>query len=639
MTKLRGTSWGNSDKLTRASRSLKTETKNLAKRTTAKQALAAEVKAIDGLQQQSDRLKAALKAMRDGRLTNLAPLLPLLFSLKGDPYHLRDHFPFEPVFNTHMPQRLTLKAGRQVSKSTSMAAFGVLQSWTLPYFNTLFVTPLFEMIRRFSSNYVRGFIEQSPLRGMYIDSTCNNSVLQRSFVNQSTMFFSYMSLTADRVRGINADKLVIDECQDVDADLVPVAQETMSGSKWGISAFTGTPKTLDGFLEASWMRSSQAQWHIWCKACGYENIPSLEYDLDAMTGPSVVTREISEASPGVVCAKCSRPIFPREGRWVHHYPERRQLAAGLHIPQIIMPMHYANKVKWNILLGKREGLEEYLYYNEVCGESYDVGAKLVTQTELQRACRNRPNSKEYAQSHVGDYVHRIVSVDWGGQGQDEISYTVMSCMGLTADGHVDVVWSHRFRSLHNYSQEVLGIMDAIRAFKAQAVVHDFGGAGAVREHYMVTAGVPLNMISPISYVRASVGPIMKHKPPNENTGQRAYYQVDKARSLVLTCELIRQQQIRFFEYDFVSPDQPGLIHDFLALVEDNVESRTGMDVFTVIRSAQAGPDDFAQSVNMGACGLFHMANHWPDLAVLANIKLDAATIEQMSPSVPDWDAI
>lgn len=527
--------------------------------------------------------------------------------------------------------------GLVTHNSTSLAAQGVIQSITIPFFNTLFITPLFETIRRFSSNYVRGFIEDSPVKSLLIDTSCNNSVLQRSFRNRSTLFFSYMLMDANRVRGINADRVGFDEAQDLDPDLVPIAQETLSGSKWGLSAFTGTPKTLDGFLARAWMRSSQAQWHIWCRACGYENIPAAEYDLEAMTGPSYVPRKISEKQPGIICAKCSRPVFPRTGRWVHHYPEHRHLSAGYHVPQQIMPMHYADPVKWATLLGKRETQAENIYLNEVCGESCDTGAKLVTQTELKRACMRRPNSLEYAEKHVGDYVHRVVAVDWGGQGQDEVSYTVAVCMGMLPDGRIDVLYGHRFHSMHDYGREAHGILQAMRMFKAPTLVHDFGGAGTIREYYLVQAGLPRQRICPVLYVRSSVGPLMKHVPPNDTTGQRDYYQVDKARSLLMNCELIRQRRQRFFEYDFIDPDRPGLIQDYLALTEDKIKSRSATDMYTIIRGATAGPDDFAQACNIGMCALFHVSNHWPDLAALAKIKLTEAEIQELSPSLPRWD--
>lgn len=199
---------------------------------------------------------------KSGRVT-LKPILPLLLQLKGKPYFLKDHFPFEPFFRTRMAKQTLLKTGRQVSKSTSLASQGVLFSNCIPYFSTLYVTPLFEMIRRFSQNYVRPFIETSPVMKLFSGSKTINSVLQRSFKNRSQMIFSFAFLDAERTRGISADKNVIDEVQDMDISFLPIIHETMSGSQdWGLIQYAGTPKTLDNTIEKLWTDSSMAEWMI-----------------------------------------------------------------------------------------------------------------------------------------------------------------------------------------------------------------------------------------------------------------------------------------------------------------------------------------------------------------------------------------
>lgn len=588
-----------------------------------------------------NRLEEAMALLKRAPLSSFKPLLPLLLSLKGEPYHLGDHFPFEPMFATMMPRRLVYKTGRQVAKSTSLAAQGILQSNTIKFFNTLYVTPRYETVRRFSSNYVRSFIEQSPVKNLLIDSSCTNSVLQRSFLNHSTMFFSFAYLDVDRTRGLNTDKTAYDEVQDLIPEFIPIIRETMSGSKHGgYELYTGTPKTLENGLQRLFADSSQAEWHIRCKACGKENIPTIEHDLDAMTGPSHVTREISEAMPGCVCAKCGRPIFPRDGHWVHHYPDRRLDFAGYHVPQLVMPLHFSDPEKWAVLLGKRDGYgntAEHVYYNECCGESFDSGAKMLTQTELIAACESRPNDLDYAASIAGRYIMRVISIDWGGGGQDLTSFTVATVLGLRANGQIDVLFSHRFRSMHAYAQEAHAIMYIMNKCRCSHVVHDFGGRGDIREHLLINAGISREQIIPMAYIGPATGEIVHYKPENSETGQRMYYQCDKARSLVLTCELIRYKKIRFFEYDFKGTDHAGLLHDFLALIEDTVESPTRSHLMKIIRDEKVGPDDFAHSVNIGVMAIFHMRGEWPDLAMAAKIAVDPRIIQQLHPVQPNWD--
>jgi hypothetical protein len=210
----------------------------------------------------TDRLTLFRKLCEWGQIHTLEPLLPLLLTLKGKPYTLDDHFPFSPLFRTRMAKNLLVKSGRQVSKSTSLAANGVIVANAIAHFSTLYVTPLYEQVRRLSGNYVRPFIDQSPVKSLWTGTNTENSVLQRSFKNQSRMYFSFALLDADRVRGLSCDRVNYDEVQDMDPDHIPIIREVMSHSKWGISWYTGTPKTEDNTIEKLWQRSSQAQWFI-----------------------------------------------------------------------------------------------------------------------------------------------------------------------------------------------------------------------------------------------------------------------------------------------------------------------------------------------------------------------------------------
>ena len=123
--------------------------------------------------------------------------------------------------------------------STSLASHGVMIANCIPYFRILYVTPLYEQIRRFSNNYVRTFIDRSPIKSLWSGTNTENSVLQRSFKNLSMMIFSFALMDADRVRGVSCDCINYDEVQDLDPDHMPIIRETMSHSAYGMEKFTG----------------------------------------------------------------------------------------------------------------------------------------------------------------------------------------------------------------------------------------------------------------------------------------------------------------------------------------------------------------------------------------------------------------
>ncbi len=561
-----------------------------------------------------DKLNLFLKIVQDGRLPNFSPLLPLVLTLDGKPYSLANHFQFETLFYTRMPKSMVLKTGRQVGKSTVGSAHGVITCTSIPYFRTLYITPLFEQVRRLSNNYVRPFVEQSPVRALWTGTNTENSVLQRSFRNYSMMQFSFASLDADRVRGIRSDKVVIDEVQDMDRDLIPIIKETMSASPWAISQYSGTPKTPDNTIEGLWLMSSQAEWCIPCKACGKLNIASVKHDLENMIGP--MKEDMSEDNPGTICAKCSKTIHPKQGRWIHRYPERRFQFAGFHVPQPIMHIHYSEPAKWAELLAKREGYGNYTpekYMNEVLGESCGTGVQLVSMEELQQACvlqhPNAPREPASCATNLSKYRYRVLAIDWGGGGEEGVSLTVATVLGITPTGVIDVLWGRRLMTPHDHLAEAQQCLAYFSTFNCSFVAHDYTGAGALRETFLCQAGVPYDRIIPIQYVRAAASKIMSVVKPTANN-PRTYYRVDKTRSLLTTCAAIRMKRIRFFKYDYKSTDDPGLIHDFLALTEQKTETRVGSDMYTITRNPHLS-DDFAQAVNIGACGLWYTTNSWP----------------------------
>jgi hypothetical protein len=579
---------------------------------------------IDVTDQASVHARAAVLKELAGRhaFPSLEPLLPLVLNLNGKPYTIKDHFAFSPLFRVLTPKNQVWCTGRQVSKSTSLAAHGVVFSNAVPFFKTLYITPRFEQVRRFSNNYVRPFVDLSPIKSQWSGTNTENSVMQRSFKNNSMMLFSFALLDADRVRGVSADRVCIDEVQDMDPDHVPIIQETMSYSRWGTSYYTGTPKTLDNLIYGLYKRSSQAEWFIPCESCKHWNIPALEHDLDAMIGDYNV--HISEKQPGTVCAKCRKPVNPRHGRWVHRFPERRWQFAGYHVPQIILPLHFADPEKWSTLLLKREGygnMTQAQFYNEVMGESVDTGQKLISETDLKAAClldwENKKEPEPACFKNLNDYKHRILAIDWGGGGEAGISFTVLSVMGFRPDGTIDVIWAKRLLIGGDHLAEAVECMKWSNLFNCDFVAHDYTGAGTVRETVMVQAGFNLDRVMAMRLVRSAAQDLLVYKPPTE-INHRAHYSLDKTRSLLYTCQAIKLKQVRFFQYDRISQEMPGLISDFLALVENKADSRTSSDIYTITRNVLL-TDDFAQAVNLGCAALWHINDAWPNFAAIAGV--------------------
>ena len=542
----------------------------------------------------------------------MLPVVSML-TLQGKPYTLKDHFPFEPIFKLRLPRRSVWKCGRQVAKSTSLSASGVLRSACTRHLRTLFVTPRFEQVRRLSSNYVRPFIRNSLLQGMLVDESCTQHVLQRSFVNQSVLYFSFAFIDSDRLRGISSDVNVIDEAQDLDYDFIPIIRECLSASQLGISVYSGTPKTLDNSIEALWNESSKGEWVTKC-SCGYWSMAHIHADLNKMMGKHTV-----------VCAKCSKPINPRDGHWYHTDGEVHPDFHGYHIPQVIMPMHYENTEKWAELLSKREGRGGYTqqkFTNEVLGESADTGVTLISMTNIRDASvKTFKNDLAKACEAMRGYKVRVMGVDWGGGGEEGVSFTAVALVGLSpAHGRCDCLFANRFSLAMAHDEEAAKLLQIFRGAGCHLMAHDYGGSGSVRETLMIQAGLPVERILNFSYVHAPVRHIVTYEKPRGNE-MRGYYSMDKSRSLVLMATCLKSKTIMLPDYE----SSKEVTHDLLNLVEEKRDSMHGSDTYLIRRRPKTS-DDFAHALNFACMAIWHSEQSYPDLSMVHGIKMSEADL-------------
>ena len=75
------------------------------------------------------------------------------------------------------------------------------------------------------------------------------------------------------------------------------------------------------------------------------------------------------------------------------------------------------------------------------------------------------------------------------------------------------------------------------------------------------------------------------------------------------------------------------MNDFLALIEEKSDSRTGSPVYIISRN-HAVPDDFAQAVNIGCLALWQTTSMWPSFGWH---QPDASQIQYSYDEDLDWD--
>ncbi len=536
----------------------------------------------------------------------MTELLPLIFKLKGKPYSLVDHFPHEPIFRItgEVPRRQVIKAGRQVAKSTGQASCGILRAAMVPFFNHLTVTPLFEQVRKFSSNYVKPFITESSVKTLLRNAGADNSVLQRTLPNGSNLFYNYASNSADRIRGTPADEVDADEMQDFDLDVLPIIESCLGASPYKIMRYSGTPKTSDGPLEVYWLDSSQGIWHIICDHCGYDNDCSADGDLLKMVDDPIT----------LVCGKCKRPVDSSTGFYVHRFPERRVMFPGYHMPQVIFPMHYRRPVDWQEVQNTRLKKPKFVFYNECLGESCDTGTKLLTIQELQGAAKLK--HVDPADFHNGKYIKTALGVDWGGKGKEKttdkddfVSNTALALAGLRGDGVVEIPWLFKTPYTADHYEEADLVLKAAGKANVDWIAHDFGGAGNVRESIVLHQGWPYEKIAPLTYSIMSVNkPIIFYAPAGQD-GARSSWTIDKTRAILLFCALVKTRKVLFVNWE----DGKECLDDFFSIFEESIDGPRNSQR-TLVKRLRKRTDDIVHACVFATMVLFHSTDTWPDIA-------------------------
>jgi hypothetical protein len=140
--------------------------------------------------------------------------------------------------------------------------------------------------------------------------------------------------------------------------------------------------------------------------------------------------------------------------------------------------------------------------------------------------------------------HRVLAIDWGGGGEEGISFTVISVLGFKPDGVIDVLWAKRLLIGGDHLAEAVECMKWSNTFNCDFVAHDYTGAGTVRETVMVQAGFNLDRVLAMRLVRSASQDLTGCKPPTA-LNHRAHYSIDKTRSLLYTCQAIKLNRSGF----------------------------------------------------------------------------------------------
>jgi hypothetical protein len=370
-------------------------------------------------------------------------------------------------------KRTLLKCGRQVEKSTLLGNKLLAYSCIIQALNCLYVSPTNQQTKVFSQDRLKEPVETSEYLKSWTTTKLSDNVFLKKFINRSQVTLRYCYMSADRVRGIPADVLCVDELQDILTDNIPVIEQCLSHSPYKIFMYSGTPKSLDNTIEYYWTEfSTQNEWVVPC------------HKHSIMTGGGKTSKvywnvlgEQNIGKESLVCDRCHEQIIPDDpqSQWVamnpgiiHRIPKPYE---GFRIPQIMVPW-----IPWAEIIQNQLTYPRAKFYNEVLGLSYDSGTRPLTRRDVMDNCDPNihltPAFRDKIWKHLGGGYPVYAGIDWG---TGENTFTVLS-LGTYLQDRFTIFHIHRFDGPESEPDVMLQlIMKEIEHWRVRRVGVDYGG--------------------------------------------------------------------------------------------------------------------------------------------------------------------
>lgn len=542
-----------------------------------------------------------IEQSKNGGVGTMEPLLSL-FEFEGKPLSLVDREPMLPLFKTGRPKRMTVQAGRQVSKTMTIGELGILVSG-LNGMQVAIVEPRFGQKKSINDQVLTPLLENCIIRDKII-RPANVSVLDaKKFLSGGQLRLINGFKSADGMRGTSGLSLImLDECQDLKNETIPVFEAAADAKvDTGFRIYSGTAKTIDGPLAIKFEQSSQGHWCVKCD-CGKWVIFSPDEQLFSTI-----------RDDGCLCPFCGRRLYTATGGYVHKFPSRISTHVGYHLPQTIFPFHH-KELAWREIIYKKNNIPKTQFYNEVLGVSDSDSVRLLTKKDLLDA-RNNIKNKQQALELRKFYELCILGVDWGGGGGRESATAVSVIAKSFQNNHFEILYMNRLPTGLTVEQELAYVDRVATEFGVDLIAHDYTGAGFRAEAYFVNVYPHWkDRIMPISY---------SYKPTSDlvtasESGSRKSYVVDKTRSLLLTIGCIRHKALLVPWFDPLDDGAPQL--DFLAIIEHEqktgTESASGNEVLRgstvyLLDKVSGVKDDAAQATNIGFIAACHVLGQYP----------------------------
>ena len=356
--------------------------------------------------------------------------------VNGAPVSLVDYPHMRTVINTTPADGVVFQFARQCTKSTTMANIMLANGVMLPKnplvpnasargFQQMFVAPSVAQSKVFSYDRINPPMQSPFIKSRYLNTGMNQNVFEKQLANDAKFYIRYASDNADSLRGWSVDAILYDEAQDLNFDIVDVANEAMSRSYYKWNYFSGTPKLTTGTLAHYWDHSTKNEWMPKCEHCNKYNY------LD----------EKSIGKTRLICRYCSKALDPRNGRWVrtaksdpHNHYEGYRVSK--------LQFYGAPWINWQKdIVSKYETQPRAIFFNESLALPYDIGSRPVTLSEIKACCTGPPLHETPLRGELDR--PNYAGLDYGPENSSK-SYTLLTIIQPLPDGTRKLLYAKRY---------------------------------------------------------------------------------------------------------------------------------------------------------------------------------------------------
>lgn len=476
-----------------------------------------------------------------------------IFYLNGAPLKL----PYEsmrhiyPIYNR--PSRATImKFARQTHKSTTVGYKISAPCLRYNNYNSLYVAPTGNQVSVFSTDKLDGALRGSEIiQDNFVDTQTKDQVTYKEFTNGSKIYLRSAFHTADSIRGISSDSVIIDEVQDIISDHIPVIEQCMShsiakhelmkeafpnlpGHLFNNRTYAGTPKTIENTMEKFWEQSTQSEWIIRCHNQGCK-----KYNY------------INENNIGdtcLICNKCGKPIFYEYGQWIAMNPEG--FIDGYRLPQIVLNWvnNRNNADAWKVnVINTRKIYSTEKYFNEILALPYANAKHPIGIADLRICCKDYdmlPEDSLNNHPFINGY-QTFAGIDWGkGDTASGTSYSVLTIVARIKQRLVKVFTKKYTGRMSDPLTQVADMLRIIQRFGCALTIADTGD-GRTSNAMMVEKLGP-----------ARFAEIYEHGSIRKKIhwdGQKGHYIMNRTRVMTDVIMEIKRNQVDFYKFEQFEP--------------------------------------------------------------------------------------